>query len=215
MSNRNKAIIALVLIVGWIGFWKWADTTLPDKTEVEVMQTRSPELVCFDLKNKKVALETRAKELADEADSLQKVLLKEKLQEILSQKVLSNKDSEILKEYLSYDLMKIVSEKSDNLGDVLLRQIDLKPEVVRIFNKLLSMGKLQPYLFEEVQTLGQELRTKYQEANSMAQQNPECFKANSEIEKQMEELIKDLKTDDSNNGWIAKQSAMELVNSLL
>ena len=133
MSSRNKAIIGLVLVVGWIGFWRWADTTLPEENRVEVAQTKSPELVCLDLKNEKLALETSAKQEANEAHALQKTLLKKRLKQIIEEKDLSTKESAVLKEYLSYDVTKIVSEEPQAIGNALLRQIDLKPEVVKIF----------------------------------------------------------------------------------
>lgn len=215
MSSRNKAIIGLVLVVAWIGFWRWADTTLPEENKVEVAQTKSPELVCLDLKNEKLALENSAKQEASEAHALQKTLLKERLEQIIDEKVLSPKESAVLKEYLSYDVMKIVSEEPKALANALLRQIDLKPEVVKIFKKLLLLGKLQPFLFKEVQEMGQDLRAKYQEANSIALTNPDCFPSNPEIDELIEKYTKDLSKSDSYNGWIAKQSAIELVDSLL
>jgi len=215
VSDRNKAVIGLMLVVAWIGFWRWADTTLPEENKVEVVQTKSPELVCLDLKNEKLDLEAGAKQKADEAHSLQKTLLKERLEQIIDEKILSTKESAVLKEYLSYDLMKIVSEEPKAVADALLRQIDLKPQVVKIFEKLLLLGKLQPFLFKEVQEMGQDLRAKYQEAESIALTNPDCFPSNPELDKLIEEYTKDLSKGDSYNGWTAKQSATELVNTLL
>ena len=95
------------------------------------------------------------------------------------------------------------------------RNIDTRPEAIRIVNKLIKSGHLEPYLFSEVQQMGQDLRAKYQEARDLTKANPECFKSTLEIDKLIDEATSKLEQGAVYNGWIAKKTAEELVDSIL
>lgn len=215
MSNRKKLIVGGIVIISWIGFWRWADTTLPEETKIEVKQSKTPQMVCSDLIDEKRSLETTASNMANEANELQRTLLRQRFSEIISKDTLSSNEDKILAEYLSYDLKKIVAERTDAFGDALLRNIELKPQVVKTVNKLIKNGELEPYWFEEVQQMGQDLRAKFQEARDLIKSNPECFKSTLEIDKLIDEATSKLEQGEAYNGWIAKKTAEELVDSIL
>ncbi len=215
MSSRNRVIIGAILIIGWVGFWRWADTTLPEETKVENSQSIENKDSCINLISEKRFLEETASKMAEEAKVLQRTLLRERLNEIISENILSTNEDKILSEYLSYDLKAIVSERTDAFGDALLRNIELKPQVIKTVSKLIKNGRLEPYWFEEVQQLGQDLRAKFQDARDLTKANPECFKSTLEIDKLIDEATSKLEQGETYNGWIAKKSAEELVDSIL
>ena len=215
MSDRKKFIIGGIFIISWIGFWRWADSALPEETKIEVTQSKTPQMVCSDLIDDKRALETTASNMAKEANELQRTLLRQRFNEIISKDTLSSNEDKILAEYLSYDLKKIVAERTEAFGDALLRNIELKPQVVKTVNKLIKNGELEPYWFEEVQQMGQDLRAKFQEARDLTKANPECFKSTLEIDKLIDEATSKLEQGESYNGWIARKTAEELVDSIL
>ena len=215
MSDRKKFIIGGILIISWIGFWRWADSTLPEESQVEVSQSVESEVTCIDLIGSHRTLEESATSMAREANELQRTLLRQRFNEIISKDTLSSNEDKILAEYLSYDLKKIVAERTDAFGDALLRNIELKPQVVKTVNKLIKNGELEPYWFEEVQQMGQDLRAKFQEARDLTKANPECFKSTLEIDKLIDEATSKLEQGEAYNGWIAKKTAEELVDSIL
>jgi polyhydroxyalkanoate synthesis regulator phasin len=215
MSDRNKLVFGAIIIISWIGFWRWADSTLPEETRIEVTQSKNSQEVCSDLINKKNSLEDTASNMAKEANDLQRSLLRGRLTEIINKDILSRNEDKILSEYISYDLKKIVAEKSDAFGDALLRNIELKPQSVKIVNKLIKNGELEPYWFEEVQQMGQDLRAKFQEARDLTEANPDCFKSTLDIDKLIDEATSKLEQGEAYNGWIAKHTAEELVDSIL
>ena len=108
MSSRNRVIIGAILIIGWVGFWRWADSTLPEETQVEVSQSIESKDACINLIGLHRTLEESASSMAREAKELQRTLLRERLNEIISENILSSNEDKILSEYLSYDLKKIV-----------------------------------------------------------------------------------------------------------
>ncbi len=215
MSSRNRVIIGAILIIGWVGFWRWADTTLPEESQVEISQSSENKNSCINLISEKRSLEETASNMAEEAKELQRTLLRERLNEIIGENILSSNEDKILSEYLSYDLKIIVSEKTDAFGDALIRNIELKPQVIKTVSKLIKNGTLEPYWFEEVQQLGQDLRAKFQEARDLTKANPDCFKSTLEIDKLIDEATSKLEQGEAYNGWIAKKSAEELVDSIL
>ena len=91
----------------------------------------------------------------------------------------------------------------------------MNPQVVKIVNKLIKNDELEPYWFEEVQQMGQGLRAKFQEARDLTKANPECFKSTLEIDKLIDEATSKLEQGEAYNGWIAKKTAEELVDSIL
>ncbi len=215
MSERNKLIFGAIFVISWIGFWRWADSTLPEESKVEVAQNVEVKDSCFNLAGRKESLEESASKMAGEANKLQKSLLRERLTQIVREDILSGSDDKILSEYLSYDLMKIATEKSDAFGDAMVRNIEIRPQVVKIVNKLIKSGAIEPYWFGEVQQMGQDLRAKFQEARDLTKANPECFKSTLEIDKLIDEAAEKLGLDESDNGWIKKKTADELVDSIL
>jgi hypothetical protein len=215
MNPRNRVIIGAILIISWVGFWRWADSTLPEETQVEVSQSTESENTCINLIGLHRTLEESASSMAREAKELQRTLLRERLNEIISENILSSNEDKILSEYLSYDLKKIVSERTDAFGDALLRNIELKPQSIKIVNKLIKKGELEPYWFEEVQQMGQDLRAKFQEASDLTKESPDCFKSTLEIDKLIDEATSKLEQGEVYNGWIAKKTAEELVDSIL
>jgi len=215
MSSRNRVIIGAILIISWVGFWRWADSTLPEEAQVEVSQSIESKNTCINLIGLHRTLEESASSMAREANELQRTLLRERLDEIISENILSSNEDKILSEYLSYDLKKIVSERTDAFGDALARNVELNPQVVKIVNKLINNGQLEPYWFEEVQQIGQDLRAKFQEARDLTNANPECFKSTLEIDKLIDEATSKLEQGEVYNGWIAKKTAEELVDSIL
>jgi hypothetical protein len=215
MSDKKRIIFVSILIISWVGFWRWADSTLPEETKVETAQSKTSLEVCSDLMDKKDSLETPAKDLANQAKDLQRTLLRERLNQIINKDILTNNQDKILSEYMSYDLIKILEEKSDVFGDEMIRQIELKPKVVKIFNELITNGELSPYYFNEVQDMGQSVRAKFQEAEDLMVANPECFKSTLETDKLIDEALKKIDGGKPYNGWIAKHTAEELVDSIL
>lgn len=215
MSERNKLIFGAIFVISWIGFWRWADSTLPEESKVEVAQNVEVKDSCFNLAGRKESLEESASKMAGEANKLQKRLLRERLTQIVREDILSGSDDKILSEYLSYDLMKIATEKSDAFGDAMVRNIEIRPQVVKIVNKLIKSGAIEPYWFGEVQQMGQDLMAKFQEARDLTKANPECFKSTLEIDKLIDEAAEKLGLDESDNGWIKKKTADELVDSIL
>jgi hypothetical protein len=97
----------------------------------------------------------------------------------------------------------------------MVKNIDLRPEAIKIVNKLVNSGHLEPYLFREVQQMGQDLRAKYQEAKDLTKANPDCFKSTLEIDKLIDEATKKLGQGETYNGWIAKKTPEELIDSIL
>jgi polyhydroxyalkanoate synthesis regulator phasin len=208
-------IIGAILIISWVGFWRWADSTLPEETQVELSQSTESENTCINLIGLHRTLEESASSMAREANELQRTLLRERLGEIISENILSSNEDKILSEYLSYDLKKIVLERTDAFGDALARNIELKPQVVKIVNKLIKNGELEPYWFEEVQQMGQDLRAKFKEARDLTKAKPDCFESTLEIDKLIDEATSKLEQGEAYNGWIAKKTAEELVDSIL
>lgn len=215
MSERNKLIFGAIFVISWIGFWKWADSTLPEESKVEVAQNLEAKDSCFNLSGLKESLEESASKMAGEANKLQKSLLRERLTQIVREDILSGSEDKILSEYLSYDLMKIATEKLDAFGDAMVRNIEIRPQVVKIVNKLIKSGAIEPYLFSEVQQMGQDLRAKFKEASDLTNAHPDCFKSTLEIDKLIDEATEKLGLDKSDNGWIKKKTADELVDSIL
>lgn len=215
MNNTKKFFIVFILVISWVGFWRWADSTLPEEAQVEVSQSLESEVTCIALIGSHRTLEESASSMAREANELQRTLLRERLDEIISENILSNNEDKILTEYLSYDLKKIVAERTDAFGDALLGNIELKPQVVKIVNKIIKNGQLEPYWFEEVQKMGQDLRAKFQEARDLTKAYPDCFKSTLEIDKLIDEATSKLEQGEAYNGWIAKKTAEELVDSIL
>lgn len=215
MKDRDKFLIGAILIVSWIGFWRWADSTLPEDSKVEVAQSASPQDTCLNLISDKRKLEDSASSMARDAKELQRTLLRARLAEIINDEILPPKDDKTLTEYLSYDIKKIVAERSDTFVEEMTRNIDLRPEAIRIVNKLIKSGHLEPYLFSEVQQMGQDLRAKYQEARDLTKANPDCFKSTLEIDKLIDEATKKLEQGETYNGWIAKKTPEELIDSIL
>ena len=215
MKDRDKFLVGAILIISWIGFWRWADSTLPADSKVEVAQSASPQDTCLNLISDKRKLEESASTMARDANELQRNLLRARLTEIVNDEILPVKDDRTLTEYLSYDIKKIVAERSDTFVEEMTRNIDMRPEAIRIVNKLIKSGHLEPYLFSEVQQMGQDLRAKYQEARDLTKANPECFKSTLEIDKLIDEATSKLEQGAVYNGWIAKKTAEELVDSIL
>lgn len=215
MKDRDKFLIGAILIIGWIGFWRWADSTLPEDSKVEVAQSASPQDICLNLISDKQKLEESASSMARDANELQRTLLRARLAEIINGDVLSVRDDRTLTEYLSYDIKKIVAERSDTFVQEMVKNIDLRPEAIKIVNKLVNSGHLEPYLFREVQQMGQDLRAKYQEAKDLTKANPDCFKSTLEIDKLIDEATKKLGQGETYNGWIAKKTPEELIDSIL
>ena len=215
MKDRDKFLVGAILIISWIGFWRWADSTLPADSKVEVAQSASPQDTCLNLISDKRKLEESASTMARDANELQRNLLRARLTEIVNDEILPVKDDRTLTEYLSYDIKKIVAERSDTFVEEMTRNIDTRPEAIRIVNKLIKSGHLEPYLFSEVQQMGQDLRAKYQEARDLTKANPECFKSTLEIDKLIDEATSKLEQGAVYNGWIAKKTAEELVDSIL
>ena len=215
MKDRDKFLVGAILIISWIGFWRWADSTLPADSKVEVAQSASSQDTCLNLISDKRKLEESASTMARDANELQRNLLRARLTEIVNDEILPVKDDRTLTEYLSYDIKKIVAERSDTFVEEMTRNIDMRPEAIRIVNKLIKSGHLEPYLFSEVQQMGQDLRAKYQEARDLTKANPECFKSTLEIDKLIDEATSKLEQGAVYNGWIAKKTAEELVDSIL
>ena len=92
MSDRNKLVFGAVIIISWIGFWRWADSTLPEETRIEVTQSKNSQEVCSDLINKKNSLEDTASNMAKEANDLQRSLLRGRLTEIINKDILSRNE---------------------------------------------------------------------------------------------------------------------------
>jgi hypothetical protein len=215
MKDRDKILVGAILIISWIGFWRWADSTLPEDSKVEIEQSASPQDICLNLISDKRKLEDIASSLAREANELQRTLLRARLAEIINDAVLPARDDKTLSEYLSYDIKKIIAERSDTFAEELARNIDLRPEAVRIVNRLIKSEHLEPYWFSEVQQMGQDLRAKFQEARDLTKANPECFKSTLEIDKLIDEATSKLQQGSTYNGWISKKTAEELVDSIL
>jgi hypothetical protein len=215
VSNRTKFVFGAIFIFSWIGFWRWADSTLPEEARIEVAQSKTPQEVCSDLIFEKNSLEDAASNMGNKANELQRTLLRQRLDEIISKEVLSSNEDMILADYLSYDLKKIVAQRSEAFGEAMLRNIELKPQAVKIVNKLIKAGELEPYLFSEVQQMGQDLRAKFQEARDLTEANPDCFKSTLEIDKLIDEATKELDKSNTYNGWIAKKTAEDLIDSIL
>ena len=215
MSDRNKLIFGAIFIISWIGFWRWADSTLPEESEVEVTQSIEAEDNCFNVIGLKESLEASASNMAREANELQRTLLRERLDEIINDNVLSSNEDKILAEYLSFDFKQIIAEKTDTFGDAMLRNLDLKPQAVRIVNKLIKTDEIEPYLFEEVQQISQNLRAKFREARELTKVHPGCFKSTLEIDKLIDEATKKLEQSEPENGWISRKTATELIDSIL
>jgi hypothetical protein len=215
MNDNKKFVFVFILIISWVGFWRWADSTLPEEVQVEVSKNTESKDNCINLISQHRTLEKSASSMATEANKLQRTLLRERLGEIISENILSSNEDKILSEYLSFDLKKIVSEKTDAFGDALERNVKLYPQVVKIVNKLIKNGQLEPYWFEEVQQMGQDLRAKFQEARDLTKASPDCFKSTLEIDKLIDEATSKLEQGDAYNGWITKKTAEELVESTL
>ena len=215
MKDRDKLLVGAIFIIIWIGFWRWADSTLPEDSKVEIEQSATPRDTCFNIISLKEKLEDSASRMAREANELQRTLLRERLAEIVNDEVLPIKDDRALSEYLSFDLKKNILEKSDSFAEEFTRNLDLRPEVIRIVSKLIKNGYLEPYWFSEVQQMGQDLRAKYQEAKDLTKANPDCFKSTLEIDKLIDEATKKLEQGETYNGWIAKKTPEELIDSIL
>jgi polyhydroxyalkanoate synthesis regulator phasin len=140
--------------------------------------------------------------------------MRDRLKNIANERILSDEKSEILIEYLSYNMMKLIKEKSDVFGDSSKRNIELRPAVVEIVDRLIEQGELQPTYFEEVQRMGESLRKKYADAREIVSNNKNCFKFESEINEMIDEATEKIDNGTEYNGWIADHTAEELVDSM-
>jgi len=215
LKDRDKLLVGAIFIIIWIGFWRWADSTLPEDSKVEIAQSATPRDTCFNIIGEKEKLEDSASRIARAANELQRTLLRARLAEIVNDEVLPIKDDRALSEYLSFDLKKNILEKSDSFAEEFTRNLDLRPEVIRIVSKLIKNGYLEPYWFSEVQQMGQELRAKFQEARDLTKAHPDCFKSTLEIDKLIDEAAKKLELVETYNGWVAKKTPEELIDSIL
>jgi hypothetical protein len=217
LTNKNKAILLIVIIVGLIGFQNNSETKSSTDSSSFVPQnsTISDQNKCAVLIAERNALEETAKRMATDAMELQRGLLRSRLDEIVNSHILNRKDTEVLREYISYDLKKIVSEKSDAFGEAFKRNMELRPGTVTIINKLIKLGELEPYWFSEVQQMGQTLRSKFQDSQNIMRANSDCFEFSSEIDKLINEATKNINNGEEYNGWIAIKTADELVDSIL
>ena len=195
MSPQKKIIIGVLIVFSWVGFWNWAGRTLPEKSPIENTQDLESKNYCLNLMDEKNSLEESASRMADDAYALQRSMLRERLNSIVAEDHLTRNEDNLLSEYLSYDLKKIVSEKSDAFGDAMQRNIELKPQIVKIVNKLIKSSVIEPYWFDEVQQMGQDLRSKFQQAKYLIKENPNCFASTSEIEKYIDETLNKIDKD--------------------
>ena len=215
ISDRKKFILSFIFIVGWVGLWTWAGNSLPENIENTKSQNSETLNTCSKLTNDQEALRASISRLADEAKVLQRTLLKQRLKQIADEGSLTNNENKILSEYLAFDLRSLIDEKSNSLGEALRRNLELRPQVVKIINKLIQTGELKPYLFEDVQKLGQEIRATYQQSDELVKAHPDCFKLELDAQKIIDDAAQKFGNQLSDgNVWIAKKTADELVDSL-
>ena len=214
MKSQTKFVILIALVVVWISFIKWADTSLPSESSAQNTESTQPIGICQKLRIDKETLENEASTLAKEAFDLQSDLMRGRLSEIVESRILSKSNSDLLVEYLSFDIKKLIEEKSDVFGENFKRNMEIRPTVIKIVERLILQGQLQPYYFEEVQKMGESLRGKFAIARNIVDSNPECFKLESEMNQMIEKANKELKLDQNYNGWTTEHSAEELVEAI-
>jgi hypothetical protein len=214
MKTQTKVLIGVIVIAIWVSFINWADTTLPAKEPTASNQKSQSIDVCKTLRSEKDLLENDATALARQALDLQSRMLRARLNEIVISQKLSKSKSDILIEYLSYDMMKLIEEKSDVFGDSFKRHVDLRPSVIKIVDELLERNILQPQYFEEVQLMGNDLRQKYAVARNIVASNKDCFKFTAEVDEMIDEITEKVNNGKTYNGWTAAHTAEELVDSM-
>lgn len=202
------------MVAVWVSFINWADTTLPASDSVTSNQSSQPEDICKTVRLEKDKLESDAKALANQALDLQSKMMRALLNEVAVSQNLSQANSGILIEYLSFDMMKLIEEKSDVFGESFKRHMELRPLVIKIVDRLLKKGLIQPKYFEEVQTMGGELRVMFADARNIVSSNKDCFKFTSEVDEMIDEASEKINNGATYNGWTAVQTAEELVDSI-
>jgi hypothetical protein len=214
MKSKSKFIILVSLIVVWISFIRWADSSLPPESSDKEIQISKPVQPCQELKIEKDTLENEASSLAKQAMEIQSTLMRDRLKEIADSRILSQANSDLLIEYVNYDIKKLIENREDIFGPAFERNIQIRPTIVKLVERLIKQGDLQPYYFVEVQDMGRELRSKFENAREIVDQNKQCFKFESEINQMIEETNQELSIDKNYNGWIASHTAEELVESI-
>ena len=214
LKTRTKVIVGIIAVGIWISFINWADSTLPETDSVARIQTSEPANLCASLRIEKDKLESEGKELANEAFNLQSEMMRARLSEIASNQTLTKSKSDILNEYLSYDMTKLIEEKSDVFGESFKRHMELRPMVIKIVDQLIKQNVLQPRYFPEIQTLGDELRVKFADARIIVSSNKDCFKFTAEVDEMIDDATQKINNGVTYNGWTAVHSAEELVDSM-
>jgi len=214
MKSQTKFVILIALVVVWISFIKWADTFLPSESSAQNTEITQPIGICQKLRIDKETLDNEASTLAKEAFDLQSDLMRGRLSEIVESRILSKSNSDLLVEYLSFDIKKLIEEKSDVFGENFKRNMEIRPTVIKIVERLILQGELQPYYFDEVKKMGESLREKFAAARNIVDTNPECFKIESKMNEMIEKTNRELNLDENYNGWIAEHSAEELVEAI-
>ena len=214
LSTRTKVLTGVVVIAIWVSFINWADTTLPVNEPTASNQKSQSIDACETLRSEKDLLEDDATALARQALDLQSIMLRARLNEIATNQKLSRGKSEVLIEYLSYDMMKLIEEKSDVFGESFKRHMELKPLVIKIVDELIVRKILQPQYFEEVQTMGDDLRRKFADARTIVASNKDCFKFTADVDEMIDEATQKINDGKTYNGWTAAHTAEELVDSM-
>ena len=199
MSSRIKVIVGVVIIIFSISIAVRSSSLPVKETKFEETQIEKPGELCIDLKNQEESLEKVSLDMASQANDRQRELLRARLNQIIDGNTLTRDEDRILTDYLGYDLKDLVANTSEELGVAILRQIELKPAVTKIVNRLISNGELEPYFFNEVQILGQNGSSKYQEMLELVMANSDCFQFKAEAYKFLDESIK--KVGKPGNGW--------------
>ncbi len=209
-------ILSFIFIVSWVGLWRWAGSSLPENIENTNSQNSETLNTCSKLTKDQEALRASISQLADEAHVLQRTLLKERLKQIADEGSLTNKENKILSEYLAFDWKSSIDENPNSSGKALLRNLELQPQVVKIVNKLIQNGELKPYLFEDVQKLGKEIRATSKQIDDLYKTHPDCFKLELDAQKIIDDAYQKFGNPfPDGNVWIAKKTADELVDSLM
>ena len=214
LNTRTKVLTGVIVIAIWVSFINWADSNLPASDSVASNQSSQPEDVCQTLRLEKDKLESDAKALASKAIDLQSKMMRARLNEVAVSQNLSKVNSGILIEYLSYDMMKLIEEKSDVFGESFKRHMELRPLVIKMVDQLLKKDLIQPQYFEEVQIMGGELRVMFADAREIVSSNKDCFKFTAEVDEMIDEATKKINDGAAYNGWTAAHSAEELVDSM-
>jgi hypothetical protein len=202
------------VLISWIALVNWFDSELPAGNSVAAKETIEPGVLCQTLRDEKEQLEDEAMAMGRQAYSLQSDMMRMRLQELASSGMVNKKNSEILLEYLSYDVKKLIDEKSEVFGEKFSRHIELRPAVVKIVGKLIEQGHLEPYYFTEVQEISEKLRANFAEARVIMKSNQECFKSSLELEQMIDEATEEINGGQIYNGWTAERTAEELVDSI-